>query len=106
MITPRMSAADVSTAAASLLGAPIADVAPLPASYANETWRVATTTGTRYVIKIGPLSLDSKWRAAHRALELAGAAGVPVAPLVSCAQHAGRLVRAFDWEAYAKCRNC
>lgn len=97
MIMPRMSAADVSTAAASLLGTPIADVAPLPVSYANETWRVATTTGTRYVVKIGPLGLDSKWRAAHRALELAGAAGVPVAPLVSRAQHAGRLIRAFEW---------
>ena len=83
MITPRISDADVSVAASSLLDAPITEVTPLPVSYANETWRVATDAGARYVAKIGPLGLDAKWRSAHRALDLAASVGVPVAPWCS-----------------------
>jgi len=89
MISPRtLAAAEVSSAAAAVLGATIAEVAPLPVSYANKTWRAETDTGARYVIKIGPLGSESKWRSAQRAaLELAESVGVPVAPLMSSARH-------------------
>jgi len=92
-----MSGIDVSMAASSLLDVPIAEVVPLSVSYANETWRVVTDAGARYVIKIGPLGLEAKWRSAHRALALAESVGVPVAPLVRSAPHAGLLVRVFEW---------
>jgi aminoglycoside phosphotransferase (APT) family kinase protein len=92
-----MSGTDVSVAASSLLDVPIAEAAPLPVSYANETWRVVTDAGARYVIRIGPLGFEGKWRSAHRALDLAESAGVPVARLVRSAPHAGLLVRVFEW---------
>jgi aminoglycoside phosphotransferase (APT) family kinase protein len=92
-----MPGADVSVAASSLLDAPIAEAAPLPVSSANETWRVVTDAGARYVIKIGPLGFEAKWRSAHRALDLAQTVGVPVAPLVRSAPQDGRFVRAFEW---------
>ncbi len=92
-----MSDADVSTAATNVLGESIAEAAPLPVSHANETWRVVTSTGARYVIKIGPLNFEAKWRSVHRALDLAESVGVPVARLVRSAPHAGRLVRVFEW---------
>ena len=97
VITPRMSAADVSAAACSLLDVRITEVAALPVSYANETWRVVTDAAAQYVVKIGPLGFEAKWRSAHRALDLAASAGVPVAPLVRSAALDGRLVRAFEW---------
>jgi aminoglycoside phosphotransferase (APT) family kinase protein len=92
-----MSDTEVAVAASSLLDAPVAEAAPLPVGYANETWRVATDAGARYVVKIGPLGLEAKWRSAHRALDLAASVGVPVAPLVLSAPHDGRLVRVFEW---------
>lgn len=94
---PHMSDAHVSVAASNLLDARIAEVAPLPVSYSNQTWRVATDAGARYVVKIGPLGLEAKWRSAHRALDLAASVGVPVAPLVRSAPHDGRLARVFEW---------
>lgn len=97
MIRPRTSSSEVRAAAASVAGTPIVEASPLPVSYANETWRVTTRAGTRYVVELGPLSSESKWRSAHRALELAASAGIPVAPLVGSARHADRLVRLFEW---------
>lgn len=92
-----LSIGGVSAAAAELLETPVAEAVPLPAGFANETWRVVAETGSAYVIKIGPPGYASKWRSAHQALDLAASVGVPVAPLVRSAALGGRLVRAFAW---------
>ena len=88
---------DVSLLVSRLLGTRIAEAQPVPMGYGNETWRVAASGGERYTVKFGPLASEPKWRSAHRALELAGAAGVPVARLVCSGHHADRVVRVFDW---------
>ncbi|WP_034270392.1 phosphotransferase family protein [Actinospica robiniae] len=92
-----LSFGDVTSAAAELLGTPVPEAVRLPASHTNETWRVATAAGAVYVVKIGPAGYAAKWRSAHQALDLAAAAGVPVAPLVRSAVRGDRLVRAFGW---------
>lgn len=92
-----LSVGEVVATAAELLDAPVVEAVALPAGYANETWRVTTGPGAAYVVKIGPPGYESKWRSAHRALDLAASVGVPVAPLVRSAAIGDRLVRAFAW---------
>ena len=92
-----LSRGDITAAAAELLETPVLEAVRLPAGHANETWRVTAATGALFVVKIGPLGYALKWRSAHQALDLAAAAGLPVARLVRSAAQGDRLVRAFAW---------
>lgn len=102
-----LAPAEVTTLASDVLGTRIVEAEHLPVGFANDSWRVTTSTEERFTVKFGPLRSEAKWRSAQRAHDLAAQAGVPVAPLVHTGTvgagtgnggaASGRLIRVFRW---------
>jgi aminoglycoside phosphotransferase (APT) family kinase protein len=92
-----LQAADVEHVASSVLERPVS-VQRHPVGFGNENWIVRETAGEeQWILKVGSLASEAKWRSAHGALALARRAGVPVPELVHDGIHGEHLVRIFTW---------
>lgn len=92
-----LRAADVEHVASSVLDRPVS-VRRHPVGFGNENWVVRETAGQqRWILKVGPLASEAKWRSAHEALALARSAGVPVPELVHDGSDGEHLIRIFTW---------
>ena len=98
---PRFEASTVRAVAEAALGAPIAACDHLPVGWGNENWRVETTSGERFIVKLGPPASAAKWQATGLAAAVAADRGIPVPEVVhadpSCAAAGGWVVRILRW---------
>lgn len=100
-MTARFTAEQVHLVAAAALGQPAEEVQHLPVGYGNENWRVATSSGAAFIVKLGPPGSAPKWAATHDVYRLGLEAGLPLPELVhfdpTCDLVGGWAVRIFTW---------
>lgn len=94
---PGGGAARVERLARDVLGSGRVEVERHPVGFGGENWKLRDGDGRRYVLKIGDVANQAKWRSSHVAYDLAADAGLPVPELVHEGELDDALVRVFTW---------
>ena len=97
MVPAARGGSDVERVARHALGRADVAVQEQLAGLSNTAWPLVDGDGGRYVLKQGPLTSAAKWTSSHRALTLAGEAGIPVPELRFAGEVDGSLVRVLTW---------
>lgn len=69
---------------------------PVDGGWGNDNWRIDGPGGP-WLLKLSPASYGPKWAASHRAMALAGGAGVPVPALVAMGIEGPVAARILTW---------